>query len=170
MTVDQDDGCQQLSFDEIPEDDGPVVVYTDGACSRPNGPGGWGWATVPDGRLRGSGFETSTTNQRMELMAALDAMRQLARHDRPLEVVSDSRYLVDCFLQRWYVGWRKRGWVNASGKPVANQDLWVPILEVGLGNPVEFRWVKGHSGDAMNDLADELAVAQREVAKTSAGG
>ncbi len=143
----------------------PLVVYTDGACSGNPGPGGWAWA-VPDGPFA-SGPAANTTNQRMEIEAALDAVRVLGDPARPLEVVSDSTYVVNCFRDRWYDGWHRRGWVNSQRKPVANRDLWEPLIDrvLELGN-VTFRWVKGHSGDPMNDRVDALAV---EAAKTQSG-
>src|ERR1700733_8986941 len=96
-----------------------TVVYTDGACSGNPGPGGWAWA-VPGGRFR-SGHENPSTNQRMEIAAALDAVRSL---DGPLEVVSDSTYVVNCFRDRWWEAWLARGWVNKARQPVKNRDLW----------------------------------------------
>ena len=139
-----------------------TTVFTDGACSGNPGPGGWAWA-VPGGRWA-SGFDPATTNQRMELQAVLEAVRGL---DGPLDVVTDSTYVANCFRDRWFLGWRKRGWKNTAGKPVANRDLWEPLIdayEAGrFGVP---RWVKGHSGDVMNDLVDQLAV---EAALTQAG-
>ncbi len=131
-----------------------TVVYTDGACRGNPGPGGWGWAV--DGGPSGSGGEAHTTNQRMEIRAALEALRAIPG---PVRVVSDSTYVVNCFRQRWWAGWRRKGWRNAQGKPVANRDLWEPLIELVVdgGRPVTFEWVKGHSGDRMNDLVDGLA-------------
>jgi ribonuclease HI len=136
----------------------PVVVYTDGACRGNPGPGGWAWA-VPEGHYA-SGAEPHTTNQRMEITAALEALRALAPESPPaLEVVSDSTYVVKCFTDRWWQGWLRRDWKNAQNKPVANRDLWEPLIELALSTavPVSFRWVKGHSGDRWNDRVDELA-------------
>ena len=135
---------------------GRTTVYTDGACLGNPGPGGWAWA-LPGGRWR-SGAEAHTTNQRMELTAALDAARTL---EEPLEVVSDSTYVVNCFKQRWWVKWVANGWVNSTKKPVANRDLWEPLVCLYRDAPgrVEFRWVKGHASDPFNDLVDRLAVA-----------
>jgi ribonuclease HI len=135
-----------------------TAVYTDGACRGNPGPGGWAWA-VPDGR-HDSGAERSTTNQRMELTAVLQAVTSLTG---PLRVVSDSAYVVNCFRDRWYEGWQRRGWKNSAGKPVANRDLWEPLVvrylaRGGPGGEVRFEWVKGHSGDLMNDYVDRLAV------------
>lgn len=134
-----------------------TTVYTDGACSGNPGPGGWAWI-VPDGPFA-SGAEPKTTNQRMELHAALDAVQTL---DGPLEVISDSTYVVNCFRDRWWEGWIKRGWVNSKKQPVANRDLWEPLVDAVRAGDVVFRWVKGHSGDRWNDLADRLAVEATE--------
>jgi ribonuclease HI len=147
----------------------PLVVYTDGSCLRNPGPGGWAWA-VPGGRSE-SGGEVMTTNQRMEITAALKALTALREDaaDRPIVVVSDSTYVVKCFVERWWERWLQRGWRNAAGKPVANRDLWEPLFAVALrpDRPVTFRWVKGHSGDPWNEVVDEMAVAAAE-AKSSA--
>jgi ribonuclease HI len=141
-----------------------TTVYTDGACLGNPGPGGWAWA-VPRGAFA-SGAEARSTNQRMEVRAVLEALEAL---EGPLEVVSDSTYVVNCFRQGWWQGWEARGWRNARGSPVANQDLWKPLLGLvharGAQN-VAFRWVKGHSADEMNSLVDELAV---EAARTQTG-
>ena len=142
--------------------DGALEVWTDGACSGNPGPGGWAWATK-DGR-QASGGDPATTNQRMEIRAALEAVTAL---DGPLVVVSDSTYVVNCFRDGWWRGWLSRGWVNSAKKPVANRDLWEPLVTaVRDRGDVTFRWVKGHSGDPMNDLVDRLAVeAGRAVAR-----
>ena len=133
-------------------------VHTDGSCRGNPGPGGWAWAD--DRGAFASGFDPATTNQRMEITAALEALRDHAG-DGPIEIVSDSTYVVNCFKDRWHEGWLRRGWKNTQGQPVANRDLWEPLFELALapGSEDTFRWVKGHSGDAMNDLVDELATA-----------
>ena len=139
----------------------PIVVYTDGACSGNPGPGGWGWAVAPGGQPQGSGGDSTTTNQRMELLAVLEALRALgvgAEAGR-VEVVSDSTYVVNCFRDRWWAKWQRNGWKNSKKQPVANADIWKPLVELVNSGDVSFRWVKGHSGDPMNDLVDELAVA-----------
>ncbi|MFB9386118.1 ribonuclease H [Pseudonocardia petroleophila] len=144
---------------DMPAPDGALEVWTDGACSGNPGPGGWAWATQ-DGR-RGAGGESPTTNQRMEIRAALEAVRSL---DGPLVVVSDSTYVVNCFRDRWWKGWIDRGWVTSAKKPVVSRDLWEPLITlVNERGDVSFRWVKGHSGDAMNDLVDALAVEQAQA-------
>ncbi len=133
-----------------------TFVYTDGACSGNPGPGGWGWAVAPDGEPHGSGGAPHTTNQRMEIMAVLEALRSVPGE---VTIVSDSTYVVNCFRDRWYVNWRRNGWKNSKKEPVANADLWKPLIELVEQRRPEFRWVKGHSGDRMNDLVDRLAVA-----------
>ncbi len=139
-----------------------TIVYTDGACSGNPGPGGWAWV-APEGGYA-SGFHPHTTNQRMEIVAATEALLAL---DGPVVVVSDSTYVVNCFRQRWYEGWMARGWKNSKKEDVANQDLWKPLINHVLARgDVEWRWVKGHSGDEWNDVADRLAV---EAALNQAG-
>ena len=140
-----------------------TTVYTDGACLGNPGPGGWAWA-VPDGRYA-SGAAQPTTNQRMEIHAVLEAVRSL---DGPLDVASDSTYVVNCFRDRWWEGWLANGWRNSRKKPVANQDLWEPLVDVYRADRgrLRFRWVKGHSEDAMNDLVDRLAF---DAARTQEG-
>ena len=134
---------------------GALAVYTDGACSGNPGPGGWAWAV--DGTTYDAGSERVSTNQRMEVRAALQAVSTLAG---PLLVVSDSTYVVNCFRDRWWEGWLKRGWLNSQKKPVANRDLWEPFIDLVVERgDVAFHWVKGHSGHAMNDFVDGLAVA-----------
>jgi len=135
--------------------EGATFVYTDGACSGNPGPGGWAWAIDRD--RFASGSERPSTNQRMEIRAALEAVTALAG---PLVVVSDSTYVVNCFRDQWWDGWLKRGWTTSAKKPVANRDLWEPlVMAVNERGDVAFHWVKGHSGHEMNDLVDELAVA-----------
>ena len=144
---------------DMPAPDGALEVWTDGACSGNPGPGGWAWATR-DGR-RDSGGEARTTNQRMEIKAALEAVRAL---EGPLVVVSDSTYVVNCFRDGWWRGWLARGWVTSAKKPVVSRDLWEPLITlVNERGDVAFRWVKGHSGDEMNDLVDALAVEQSQA-------
>ena len=144
-----------------------LVVYTDGACSGNPGPGGWAWAVAPDGSRSDAGGDPATTNQRMELTAVLEALRAnlpVAEAEvKRLIVVSDSTYVVNCFKDRWWVRWRANGWRNAKREPVANADLWGPLIDLYTSLPdderPDFQWVKGHSGDPMNDLVDQLAVA-----------
>lgn len=137
-----------------------LVVYTDGACSGNPGPGGWAWAVAPTGEPNRGGGEPHTTNQRMELLAVLDVVREFEADPRTLRIVSDSNYVVKCFNDGWWKGWLARGWRNSQRQPVANRDLWEPLITmVNERGRVEFQWVKGHSGDPMNDFVDALAVA-----------
>ena len=157
---DLDDSTQRHTPDAtspvaVPDPDAAALeVWTDGACSGNPGPGGWGWATR-DGR-QGSGGVAHTTNQRMEIQAATEAVTTLT--ERPLVVVSDSTYVVNCFRNEWWRGWLAKGWVNSQKKPVANRELWEPLIAAYREGGISFRWVKGHSGDEMNDLVDRLAV------------
>jgi ribonuclease HI len=150
-----------------------VTVYTDGACRGNPGPGGWAWA-VPGGQYA-SGADRQTTNQRMEIMAALEALRTLVPQlPSGIEVVSDSTYVVKCFTDRWWQGWQRKGWKNSQNKPVANQDLWEPLIELAVASEpdISFRWVKGHSGDRWNDRVDELATvaADRGAGESGVAG
>jgi ribonuclease HI len=151
-------------------DRSPITVYTDGACRGNPGPGGWAWA-VPGGQFA-SGADPATTNQRMEIMAALEALRSLTTQGAPdIEVVSDSTYVVNCFKDRWWQGWHRRNWKNSQNKPVANRDLWEPLIELALSSEaaVHWRWVKGHSGDRWNDRVDELATAAADRGRGERG-
>ena len=128
-------------------------------------PGGWAWA-VPGGAFA-AGPADHTTNQRMEIAAAFEAVKALPG---PLEVVSDSTYVVNCFVKKWHEGWRQNGWRNSQKKPVANRDLWEPFVELVLERgDVTFSWVKGHAGDPMNDLVDRLAVEAAKSQQPRAG-
>jgi ribonuclease HI len=143
--------------------DDVLVIYTDGACSGNPGPGGWAWAVAPTGEPHASGGEPRSTNQRMEVMAAFDAVRTFVDDPRIIRIVSDSNYVVKCFNDGWWRGWHARGWKNSQRQPVANRDLWEPFIEmVVTRGRVEFEWVKGHSGDRMNDLVDALAVVHTQ--------
>jgi ribonuclease HI len=148
------------------EPDELQVVYTDGACIRNPGKGGWAWAMAED--CYESGFEPDTTNQRMELRAALEAIRTI---EGSLKVVSDSTYLVNCFRDRWYTRWRVRGWRNSKGEPVANQELWRPLVHevVESRRRIEFQWVKGHAADPMNTFVDHLANEAARGQRAAAG-
>lgn len=135
-----------------------IEIYTDGACSGNPGPGGWAWVIAPDGVITDSGGESPTTNQRMEITAVL---RALQANEGEVTIVSDSTYVVNCFRDRWYEKWMRNGWRNSQKQPVANTDLWKPLIELYLARSPrpQFRWVKGHSNDRLNDLVDRLAVA-----------
>lgn len=149
----------------MPVPPGAREVFTDGACAGNPGPGGWAWAV--DRSVWLSGHDPATTNQRMEVTAALRAVAQL---QGPLLVVSDSTYVVNCFRDGWWRGWRERGWLTSARKPVANRDLWEPLVDlVADRGDVAFAWVKGHSGHPMNEFVDGLAVAACRSAAGAAG-
>jgi ribonuclease HI len=145
-----------------------LEVYTDGACAgngvRPRAPGGWS-AVFSDGR-RLSGGEPATTNQRMELAAAIHALRAVPEGSS-VTVHSDSAYLCNAFADDWFSGWIRRGWRNSKNEPVANRDLWEELLALTRRRDVEFRKVRGHAGDRWNVEADRLAV---EAARQAAVG
>jgi ribonuclease HI len=146
-----------------------LEVYTDGACLGNPGPGGWAWAVL--GGAWANGADPATTNQRMEISAAMEALRTLGPLTDEIEIVSDSTYVVNCFNDRWWQGWLRRGWRNSQGKAVANRDLWEPFIEmVTTRGGVHFRWVKGHSGDVGNDLVDALAVEAAQTGRGATGG
>jgi ribonuclease HI len=134
-----------------------IVVYTDGACSGNPGPGGWAAVLQYGSSVKEiSGGEKHTTNQRMEITAVAEALRCL-KEPCDVTIYSDSAYVINCFKQRWYVGWRKNGWKNSKGQPVQNQDLWETLLEQVGRHSVDFAKVKGHAGVEMNERCDELA-------------
>jgi ribonuclease HI len=139
-----------------------VEIWTDGGC-RPNpGPGGWAAILRYKGVERElTGAEKVTTNNRMELTAAAEALESLKW---PCRVVlhTDSEYLRNG-ITRWHSGWVRKNWRTASGDPVANMDLWRRILDAAKAHHIDWRWVRGHSGDAMNERADVLATAAREA-------
>ncbi len=133
-----------------------VVIYTDGACSGNPGPGGWGAVLQSGGRRREiHGGEPITTNNRMELMAAIQALEAL---NRPVTVTlyTDSKYLLDG-ITKWIKGWQRNGWKTSAKQPVKNADLWQRLVEAIDGHDVTWTWVKGHAGDPGNERADELA-------------
>lgn len=134
-----------------------VMIYTDGACSGNPGPGGWG-AILFYGQHRKemSGGEKHTTNNRMELLAAIEAIGSL-KEACTVKLYSDSAYLVNCFKQGWFRGWLKNGWKNSKGQPVENQDLWKQLLQLMETHKVEYIKVKGHSDNEFNNHCDLLA-------------
>jgi ribonuclease HI len=133
-----------------------VVIYTDGACSGNPGPGGWGAILMfGDKEKELFGGEAHTTNNRMELMAAIQALEALTRPCR-VELHTDSQYVRNGITQ-WLAGWKARGWRTADRSPVKNEDLWKRLDQARQRHHVDWRWVKGHSGHMLNDRADGLA-------------
>lgn len=136
-----------------------VMIYTDGACSGNPGPGGWGAILMfGEHKKEMSGGEKNTTNNRMELTAAIEAMKAL-KEPCKVKLYSDSAYLVNCFQQGWYKGWIKNGWKNSKKQPVENKDLWMELLKLMEIHKVEYIKVKGHADNEYNNRCDELAVA-----------
>ena len=138
-----------------------IKIYTDGACSGNPGPGGWGYVIVENGKLQSSkGSESQTTNNRMELTAAIKALEN-ARKDESLYLYTDSTYLQKGITE-WIVNWKKNNWITSSKKPVSNKDLWIKIDQLNLELDIEWKWVKAHQSDnsddtLYNNMADELA-------------
>ncbi len=133
-----------------------VAIWTDGACSGNPGPGGWGAVLTFDGHEKDlCGGEQLTTNNRMELMAAIMALEALSR-PCAIDLHTDSQYLRGGVMG-WIAGWKRNGWKTADKKPVKNVELWQRLEAAAARHDVEWRWVKGHAGDVMNERADELA-------------
>lgn len=143
-------------------------LWTDGACTGNPGPGGWAFILVAwaqDGtiakQLEGHGGESQTTNNRMELTAALQGLRALTRPTL-VTIFSDSAYMVNAFLDGWLPKWRRNGW-KSGRKPVKNQDLWRGLLDAGAPHTVAWELVKGHAGQTLNERCDRLAVYERDI-------
>lgn len=133
-----------------------VEIFTDGACKGNPGPGGWGvLLRMGKHEKEMSGGEPETTNNRMEMRAAIEGLNALIEPCE-VELYTDSKYVVDG-ITKWVHGWKKRGWVNASKKPVRNDDLWHDLIEAERRHQVSWHWVKGHNGHAENERVDRLA-------------
>jgi ribonuclease HI len=133
-----------------------VVIYTDGACSGNPGPGGWGAVLQWNGTVKElHGGEPQTTNNRMELMAAIQALEGLSR-PATVQLYTDSKYLLDG-ITKWIHGWQRNGWRTAAKQPVKNADLWRRLVEAMDGHEISWQWVKWHAGEPGNERADELA-------------
>lgn len=142
-----------------------VIAYTDGACRGNPGPGGWGVSLQYGGHQKElCGGEAPTTNNRMELMAAISALESL-RETCAVTLHTDSKYVLQG-LTEWLPGWKKRGWKTADKKPVKNQDLWQRLDAAAARHQIDWRWIKGHSGDPGNENADRLANKGLELAQT----
>jgi ribonuclease HI len=141
-----------------------VVIYTDGACSGNPGPGGWGAVLLYGATERElCGGEPATTNNRMEMMAAIQALEALKRPCK-VELHTDSQYL-RTGITEWLAGWKARGWKTAAKQPVKNEDLWKRLDAARQRHDVDWRWVKGHAGHELNERADGLARKGLEEAK-----
>ena len=143
---------------ELPE----VEIFTDGACKGNPGPGGWGAILRSNGKERElSGGEELTTNNRMELMAAIEALRALKKPCH-VQLWTDSNYVRDG-ITKWIHGWRRNGWRTADKKPVKNAELWQALLDATAPHRIDWHWVKGHGGHPENERADALACAEAET-------
>ena len=144
-----------------------IIVYTDGGCSGNPGPGGWGIVVIANGEARQlSGGEKNTTNNRMELTAAISALSVIKNtpsfNGKKITVNIDSQYVKNG-ITVWIKGWKQKGWKTADKKPVKNQDLWQQLDDLNSSLDVEWNWVKGHAGIEYNEICDQLC--QKEIAK-----
>lgn len=142
-----------------------VTLYTDGACSGNPGKGGWGAILIyKDYKKEMSGGEKDTTNNKMELTAAIEGLSALKEPCR-VKLYSDSKYLIDGITKGWARSWRAKNWKKSDGKPALNVELWEKILELDEYHEIEYIWVKGHAGNPYNERCDRLAVAYYENLK-----
>jgi ribonuclease HI len=143
---------------DLPE----VEIFTDGACKGNPGPGGWGAILRSSGKERElSGGEALTTNNRMELMAAIEALNALKKPCH-VQLYTDSNYVRDG-ITKWIHGWRRNGWKTADRKPVKNAELWQALVDASAPHRIDWHWVKGHAGHPENERADALACAEAEA-------
>ena len=150
-----------------------VRIHTDGACKGNPGPGGFAAIIEWDGEeLHVTRGDPSTTNNRMEMAAVIEALRAVnsveSLQDAGITVRTDSQYVTRAFNRGWIVTWQSNGWRNTKGKTVANKELWLQLLEQAGDRSITWEWVKGHAGDPMNERCDRLAVEQAEMAGTEA--
>ena len=138
------------------------VIYTDGACSGNPGPGGWGAVILNEEKIDTniSGKEQSTTNNRMELMAPIMALRKIKKASK-ITIYTDSIYLKNG-ITTWIKNWEKNGWKNANKKPIKNKDLWVTLSKLSEEQDIAWKWIKAHTGNKYNEIADKLATGAIE--------
>ena len=141
-----------------------ITVYTDGACDPNPGIGGWAAILIapgnPDVVKEISGAQADTTNNRMELTAAIQALQHLKK-PCVVTLYTDSEYVKNAFTQKWIVGWQKNGWKTSARKPVKNEDLWKTLIAEAAKHQIHWQWVRGHANDPRNNRCDELAVQAR---------
>ncbi len=146
----------------MPENRFKVEIYTDGSCKNNPGPGGWGAVLMYGGKKKElSGGEPDTTNNRMELTAAIKALEAL-KQPCDVTLTTDSKYLCDGMGKGWAKSWKKRGWRKSDNSPALNPDLWERVLELCEIHKVKFEWVKGHAGHEYNERCDEMAQSEAE--------
>lgn len=142
-----------------------VTIWTDGSCDTGSGDGGWGYLLRYGRHVRSdSAFEAGTTNNRMELTAAVEALRAL-REPCSVTLVTDSQYLKKAFTDGWLDTWLRNGWKTAARKPVKNRDLWEELLRLSAQHDVEWSWTRGHVGHEENEMVDRLALEARRTRK-----
>ena len=145
-----------------------VIIYTDGGCAPNPGPGGWGVVLIladrPDRMKELCGGVAESTNNRMELTAAIKALEAL-KQPCNVEFHTDSQYVQKAFTQKWLVNWQKNNWRTANKKPVANKDLWIELVELAEKHNVNWNWVKAHVGNKYNERCDDLVWKGREAFK-----
>lgn len=142
-----------------------ITIYTDGACRGNPGAGGWGAVLIYNGKIKEmSGGDASTTNNKMELSAAIEALSAL-KEPCEVDLYSDSKYLTDAVNKGWVYSWQKKGWKKSDGKPALNIDLWEKILHLISVHKVNFIWVKGHDGNEYNERCDILATTYADSLK-----
>ncbi len=138
-----------------------LEIFTDGSCDTVSGRGGWGYLLrYGDEQKTASGFAADTTNNRMELTAAVEALTALKKPSA-VTIITDSQYLKNAFTAGWLKNWQRNGWRTASKQPVKNKDLWLRLLELSATHELSWRWTKGHAGHAENELVDQLALQAR---------
>ncbi len=134
-----------------------INIYTDGACSGNPGKGGWGAVLIYKDKFKQlSGANPQTTNNQMELTAVIEALRAIKDRSFTINMYVDSKYVIQG-IEQWIFNWKKNGWKGADKKPVKNQELWVELDKLREGLDIKWNWVKGHSGDVYNEMADKLA-------------
>jgi ribonuclease HI len=142
-----------------------VFLYTDGACQGNPGPGGWASILVWNEKEKIlTGFEQDTTNNRMELIAVISGLQALKKPCQ-VKIVTDSQYVKNAFTEGWLQSWQKKGWKNAQGQPVKNQDLWLTLCALTKTHHIQWEWVRGHSGHIWNERCDKLA--RMEISKNT---
>ena len=152
--------CSDPRKDPLNPDPNRVTIYTDSGSSGNPGPGGYGVVQVYNGQVKEiTGGFRHTTNNRMELMGVIVALRQLEFRDRPVTVYTDSSYVVNGITKGWAKSWRKNNWIKSDKQPAINPDLWSELLDLTADLDVAFVWVKGHAGNPLNERCDELAVS-----------
>lgn len=143
-----------------------VEVYTDGSCDTRSRRGGWGYLLRYNGREKtAAGFEANTTNNRMELTAAVKALEAL-KEPCQVTIITDSQYLKNAFTAGWLATWQKNGWRTAGKQPVKNKDLWLELLALSQVHTLHWRWTKGHAGHSENERVDRLALEARRAGGT----